>query len=251
MGNKPLLKPKIDVVFHALFREETKHLAEGLISDILGEKIKVKTLDKDKDTSRRTEEEKLGILDLRTELKGGNICNVEIQLVEKQHEAERFVWYWAKTYGRQLVRGDSYDKLHKTISIIILDHEIEELKGMEELGIKWQIRDSKTGKRILTNHLEIVIIEIPKAKRIYKENGKDKISQWMMFLDEPNEKEVFRIMEENKKIKEAVEELKIVSNDEELRRIAELREKAVKDEYATLALGIERRNGEGERTGKK
>ena len=242
MGNKPLLKPKIDVVFHALFREETKHLAEALISDILGEPVKVKTLDKDRDTSRQTEEEKLGILDLRTELKGGNICNIEIQLVEKQREAERFLWYWAKTYGRQLNRGDTYNKLHKTISIIILDHEIEELKGMEELGIKWQIRDSKTGKRILTNHLEIVIIEIPKAKRLYKENGKDKISQWMMFLDDPNEKEVFQIMEKNKKIKEAADELHIVSNDEKLRRIAELREKAIKDEYATLALGIERRN---------
>ena len=50
--------------------------------------------------------------------------------------------------------------MHKTISIIILDHEINELKGIEELGIKWQIRDEKTGKRILTNQLEIIIIEI-------------------------------------------------------------------------------------------
>ena len=45
---KGLLKPKIDVVFHALFREENKRLTEALITDILGEKVKIKTSDKDR-----------------------------------------------------------------------------------------------------------------------------------------------------------------------------------------------------------
>ena len=240
MEDKQLLKPKVDVVFHALFRKENKHLTEALISDILGEKIKVKTTDKDKEMSRKTADDKLGILDLRTELEGGDLCNIEIQVAERKYEKERFLLYWADSYCNQLEKGDLYDKLHKTISIIILDHELKELKGIEELGTKWQIRDEKTGKRMLTNHLEIVIIEIPKAKRIYEKNGKDRISQWMIFFDDPNKKEVSRIMEDNKKIKEAVEELHIVSKDEELRRIAQLREKAIRDEAAALELAIER-----------
>ena len=240
MENKQLLKPKVDVVFHALFRKENKHLTEALISDILGEKIKVKTTDKDKDLSRKTADDKLGVLDLRTELEGGDLCNIEIQLVEQKYEKERFLLYWADSYCSQLEKGDLYDKLHKTIGIIILDHEIKELKGIEELGTKWQIRDEKTGKRMLTNHLEIVIIEIPKARRIYEKNGKDKISQWMLFFDDPNGKEVSQIMEDNKKIKEAVEELHIVSKDEELRRIAQLREKAIRDEAAAMELALEK-----------
>ena len=36
-----LLSPKIDVVFHALFREDNKELLEVLISDVLEEKVKV------------------------------------------------------------------------------------------------------------------------------------------------------------------------------------------------------------------
>ena len=47
-----LLKPKIDVVFHSLFREENKRLTEGLISDILGEKVKVITTAKDRHIDR-------------------------------------------------------------------------------------------------------------------------------------------------------------------------------------------------------
>ena len=94
--------------------------------------------------------------------------------------------------------------------------------------------------RILTDQLEIVIIEIPKAIRQYKTNGKNRISQWMMFLNNPNNREVKRIMNENNDIKEAVDELTGMSKDEELRRIAELREKAIRDEHAAISLATKR-----------
>ena len=67
-----LLKPKIDVVFHALFREENKELLGALISDVLGEKIKVVTTDKNRYVNTREVKEKLGIMDLRAELEGRN-----------------------------------------------------------------------------------------------------------------------------------------------------------------------------------
>ncbi|MBQ9297541.1 MAG: Rpn family recombination-promoting nuclease/putative transposase [Clostridia bacterium] len=229
-----LLKPKIDVVFHALFREENKHLTEALISDILGKKVKIITKDKDRHLNLKYPEEKLGVMDLRTELEGGVKCNIEIQLRKYKNENERFLYYWANTYSRQLKRGEKYKELNKTISIIILDHEIQELEGIEELGTKWQIRDDKTGKRMLTEHLEIIILEIPKAIRMYEKNKKDRISQWLMFLDNPNKEEVFQIMEENKEIKEATAELYEMSRDEELRLVAELVEKGRRDDAAAM-----------------
>ena len=232
---KELLKPKIDVVFHALFREENKSLTEALISDILGEKVKVITSDRDRHLNIKDPDQKFGIMDLRTELEGGVKCNIEVQIEEVDFETERFLYYWADAYSRQLKRGTDYDILHKTISIIILDHELKELKDIEELGTKWQIRDEKTGKRLLTNHLEIIIIEIPKARRIYKKNNKNKISQWMMFFDNPNDKEVSYIVENNKEIKKANEELDKMSDDETLRRIAELKEKGRRDYNARMS----------------
>lgn len=240
---KELLKPKIDVVFHALFREENKNLTEALISDILGEKVKVITSDRDRHLNIKDPEQKFGIMDLRTELEGGVKCNIEVQVEEVDFETERFLYYWADAYSRQLERGTDYDILHKTISIIILDHELKELKDIEELGTKWQIRDEKTGKRLLTNHLEIIIIEIPKARRIYKKNNKNRISQWMMFFDNPNDKEVSKIVENNEEIKKANEELDKMSDDETLRRIAELKEKGRRDYNARMSF-IERKGME-------
>ena len=229
-----LLLPKLDVVFHALFREENKDLLGALTSDILREEVKIKTTDKNRYVDIEEAEDKLGVMDLRAELENGAHCIIEIQLKHCESEPERILFYWADAYSRQIKRGDRFGKLEKTISIAILDHELEELKGIEEIGVKWQIWDELTGKRILTDRLELIIIELPKARRKYREEPDNAICQWMMFMDNPNESEVIQIMEENKNIKKAIEELEQVSGNEKLRRIAELKEKYIRDEQASI-----------------
>ena len=178
-------------------------------------------------------------------------CNVEIQLQPQQYENERILYYWSDNYIRQLKRGDIFGELKKTISIVILDHEIEALREMEKLGVKWQIRDDQSGKKVLTDRLEISIIEVPKAKRIYEKDKKNRIGQWMMFLDNPNKEEVVQIMGENEHIRKAIDELEQVSGDEKLRRIAELREKAIRDEQAAMAYAKEHGYNDGYEEGRK
>ena len=121
---------------------------------------------------------------------------------------------------------------------------------MEEIGVKWQIRDEITGKRILTDRLELVIIELPKARRMYKTNPSNTICQWMLFLDNPNQKEVVQIMKENKDINKAIDELEQVSGNEKLRRIAELKEKYIRDEQASIAYAQNEGYKQGEEKGK-
>jgi len=59
-----------------------------------------------------------------------------------------------------------------------------------------------------------------------------------MFLDNPNSQEVVNIMEKDKDIKTAGEKLKYLSKDEEIRRIAELKEKARRDAVAVEQFNI-------------
>ena len=99
----------------------------------------------------------------------------------------------------------------------------------------------------MTDRLELIIIEIPKAIKLYAKMPQNPICQWMMFLDNPNQKEVASIMEENKAIKKAIGELEQVSGDEKIRRIAELKEKYIRDEQASL----EYAKDEGYKTGKE
>ena len=123
------------------------------------------------------------------------------------------------------------------------------MKGIEDLNVRWQMRDNATGGRILTDRFELVIIELPKAKRIYEKKNDNKISQWMMFLDNPNSKEVAKIVDKNEDIKNAREELKQVSGNYELRRIAELKEKYIRDEAAALEYAMEKGQKEGMQQG--
>ena len=56
--------------------------------------------------------------------------------------------------------------------------------------------------------------------KAYQKTPNDEVLQWMLFLDNPEKEEVARIMEENKDIKEAKEELERISQDDILRRKA-------------------------------
>ena len=82
----------------------------------------------------------------------------------------------------------------------------------------------------MTENLELHIIEIPK---MYKEDVKGqeaKLKEWLHFLENPESKEVVNYMEKNNNMKEAKEKLETMSEDARLRRLAELREKAILDE---------------------
>ena len=231
LKKEKLLKPKIDVVFHSLFKVGNENITKAIISAVTEEKIHKIDLNNDRHILGKYPEEKLGILDLRATLDNGTICNIEIQLADKKDTAERFLYYWSRIYSSQLVRGETYKKINKVIGIIIIDYEFEKTKEIENLSTKWKVKEVTTGKEIeLTDVLELYIIEIPKAKRMLQKDANNKLAQWMLFLNNPNEKEVSKIMNENKEIKEAMNELEEMSKDEELRRVAELREKAIKDE---------------------
>ena len=97
--------------------------------------------------------------------------------------------------------------------------------------------DNKTGGKILTDKLEIDIIELPKIKG--REKEKDKLLDWLYFLENPKSERVTEKMGENKEIKEATEKLDSLSEDERMQRIADLRLKAIMDEKAIYAKGLE------------
>ena len=99
------------------------------------------------------------------------------------------------------------------------------------------IKYSTTKRLILTDKFELDIIELLKIKG--RENEKDQLLDWLIFLENPESERVIRKMEENENLKEAVEKLDRISEDEKMQRIIELREKAIRDEHAIYAKGVD------------
>ena len=243
---KELLKPKYDIVFQALFGENRDNITQSFISDILGEPVEIINIKADDTVIREYPNDKSGRLDLKTKFKDGTMCQIEIQMADNKDTVKRILYYWSKTYSKQLKRGEYYKDLKKTIGIIITNYEVDELKSVEELDTKWQILSNKNDKKLLTDDLELRIIEIPKADKILEKDKYNKIAQWLMFFDNPNTERVEEIMKENEELKKAKSVLHIMSEDEKLQRLAELREKWDLDERS--ALRSARENGIEERT---
>lgn len=229
----------------ALFQGNKDNITESLITDILGEKVEIISIETDDSISREYPNEKAGRLDLKTRFRDGTICQIEMQMSDEKNTIKRILYYWSKTYSKQLKRGEFYKDLKKTIGIIITNYEIKELKGIEELDTKWQIIETKRGKRLLTDDLELRIIEIPKAKRILEKEGHNRIAQWLTFIDNPNTERVEEIMKENEEVKKARDVLHVMSEDEKLQRLAELREKWDLDERSARQSALD----EGEEKG--
>ena len=103
----------------------------------------------------------------------------------------------------------------------------------------------------MTNSIEIRIIELKKVRKFYGKNKNNAKAQWMLFLDDPNSKEVREIMEKNDEIKEATVVVKQMSEDEKMQRLAFLREKAILDEKEIYATATERGLKNGMKKGMK
>lgn len=111
--------------------------------------------------------------------------------------------------------------------------------------------ETKRGKRLLTDDLELRIIEIPKAERILEKEVHNRIAQWLTFINNPNTERVEKIMKENKEVKKAKSVLHVMSKDEELQRLAELKEKWERDERSAQEAWKENGIEEGRKEGRK
>ena len=230
--------PKMDIIFQAIFGEVgSENITKDFLEKILKRKIEKISLDKNPILRRELKDDKLGVLDIITELDGKEKCNIEMQLIDKNNIIERMLYYWSKMYTRQIKAGDDYNKLEKTIVILIADFNI---KGLEEVEYHstWKIIETNSVKKlILTDKFELDIIELSKIKG--RENEKDQLLDGLVFLENPESERVTRKMEENENLKEAVEKLDRISKDEKMQRIIELREKAIRDEHAIYAKGVD------------
>lgn len=255
---RKLLSPKLDVIFQALFGEVgSERITKKFLEAILDKKLEEVDLSRNIVLRRENLEDKMGVLDVFVKINQEEYCNVEMQMIEKDKLIERILYYWSRIYGRNLKSSQDYIELKKTIGVLIVNFEIKKLK---ELGYhsKWKIIEEEKRKLILTEDLEIHIIEIPKIYNIKEKEQEEELVKWINFIENPESKKVEEYMKENKELKEAKEKLKVMSEDEKMQILAELRLKAIRDEKAVerfgynqgMENGIEKGIKQGKKAGK-
>ena len=155
-----------------------------------------------------------------------------MQVVDKKNIEKRILFYCSKMYVQSIKAGKDYMDLEKSIAILISNYEIESLKEIEKYVSKWNLREEDYGNVILTDSIEIVIIEVPKFEKYCDNTG---LADWVKFIINPKV-----INMENEDVKKAKEVLDEISQNEEERHLAELREKYIMDQRATEAAGYDK-----------
>ena len=187
------------------------------------------------------QDDKVGILDIKARINGKDLCNIEMQVANKKDIEKRMMYYWGRLYTGEIKEGKMYKDLKKTIVILIADFELDKLKDIPEFHTKWNIREEKYSKVILTDVFEFHIIELEKIIKMLtnnKKTEKNKMMLWSMFLLNP-EKIGEKIMEENKDIKQAKEVLDKIKQDEREKELARLRMKYIMDQQAIEDYGYD------------
>jgi len=230
-----MVKEKIPVINDYIFKKIfSKKGNESILKDFLIgvldipiEKVETKA---EISLEKQLAENKLGRLDIIAELNDNTIVNIEVQILNKYNFIDRTMYYWSGMYYNELKGGEDYSRSKKTITINILDYEIFEEGPYHEIA---KIRRDYNNK-VLTEKLEIHFIEIPKFIK-EKSRIETKLEQWMQFISQKDEKGVKIAMEGNKEVRKANEEYEYLTGDEEERRLAYLRDKAIRDEKTMLA----------------
>ena len=122
------------------------------------------------------------IVDVKCITKNGTVVIIEVQLSGNSRFPERILYYWSTNYSKLLKKGEGYEDLTPVISINLLNFNLN--KKDSNVHSCYMIYDTKN-KRLLTDHLQIHIIELKKFN--FKNNNLSKdLNYWLGFFTTKN-----------------------------------------------------------------
>ena len=118
------------------------------------------------------------IVDVKCITKNGTVVIIEVQLSGNSRFPERILYYWSSNYSKLLKKGEEYEDLMPVISINLLNFNLNKVN--KNVHSCYMIYDTKS-ERLLTDHLQIHIIELKKFK--FKDNDlKKDLNYWLGFF---------------------------------------------------------------------
>ena len=228
------LDPKIDIVFKGIFgKKGNEYILDDLLSAILNKKVKCTEVESEVSLSDDLFDEKCGILDIKAILESKEEVDIEMQIANRYDTINRAVFYASKLTTMGLKKSESYLSMKKKIVIFILNYTLFEYdEALQESYITLKSHIEKE----LTDLHKYYFIELPKVQKL-SEIGSKRLKMWIAFLNQDKEM-LLNMAKGDKIIKKAEEELEYLSGDAKLRRIAELKEKALRDEATMIIVGM-------------
>ena len=235
MSNK-LLNPKNDYVFKRLFGSVgNETITKNLLSCILQQNITDVQLDCNPILEKNLLDDKVGILDIKAKIDNTTNVDIEMQVTDHKNIEKRILFYLSKMYTKTIKKSQDYNSLEKCIAILISNYNIDIIKNIPKYITKWSIREEEYQKIVLTDVMEIYIIELNKFKDYKEKSNHNSLNSWIEFIESPEVVDM-----SNKEIQKAKKVLEEISQDEHEQYLAELREKYIMDQKAIEDAGYDK-----------
>lgn len=245
-NNNFIMLPTVDFCFKELM--QNPKVRKGFISALLNlppedieETVLIPTI-----LDKKSEDGKVGILDVRIMMKDGIQLDMEMQVAYFEYWENRSLFYLSKMYFEQIRTGESYDKLKKCIHVSVLN--FIHIPGDEKYYRTINLCDRESGE-LYTDLLELKILELPKLPE--EVASEEKITQWMKFFSGKSREEFENMAKTDEYLDEAYQTLLKLSADEKKRLEYEAREKALKDYNTQMGSTLQRGLKRGEEIGLK
>jgi len=212
----------------------------------------------DKELTKEEFSDKTGILDVKLKLTDGTVIDIEIQASWNASFVKRTLFYWAKMYTADFKAGESYDKLHRCITINII---ADGFRLNNAIHSEYLLQE-KTAHTVLTDVLEVHFLDLQAAKKA-KEEGKaagkqGQLINWLRFIGATDKEERAMIATKSPVLQMLNEKIDVLTLSPTERKLYESRMK-LKSDITTISetqfsAGVERGKSlglaEGEARGK-
>ena len=247
----------VDYAFKRVFgKNGNESILKDLLESILNIEIKSITI-QNPEIPKNMKDGKIGILDVRAELNGDEITEVEMQVQDQHNIDKRSPTYLTKIYSDQLKEGEQYIEVKKVVVINILNFDyykrnsyhsvarmmFEESKENEKVDLGYIVED-----KYATKDLEMHFIELPKFRK-KDPDVSNKLEQWLCLICDEEDK-IEMAKSKNEEIEKAKKELEKLAMNPEDRELYELRLKAIRDEMNIRYSGYIDGMAEGEAKGR-
>lgn len=259
---KHLLTPKLDLVFKLLFAENTEILID-LINAVLAlpESQRIQTIEVKNPTILPEEiHEKYIVLDIHAIDCRHHEYDIEMQAQKYPFYPERAMFYLSRLYSKQLDSGEKYEQLKPVVGIHFLNYE--QFPGYDEFQFHFELKDIRYPELRFTDDFSIHVFELPKFDRLTPQaQWGEKLREWLHFFNHAHEEadNTMRTQYTNPVISKAFNALEKLSDDEKNRRLAQMREDALRNKLSELfaakeegwEAGLQKGREEGRKEGRE
>jgi predicted transposase/invertase (TIGR01784 family) len=197
---------------------------------------------------RDSPDDKLGILDVRVQLKSKRLVSVEIQVRKTPHMAERAAFSTGRNLSRQISPGQDYAKIGRVVTIVIADYDM--ISCSESYHHVFRLYDKDNGV-LLTDVIEIHTLELRKLPEASGEDEKEsELLDWLRLIRSEREDEIEMLAAKTEEMKMTVGRLKQLSADERTRMLYEARQLYLMDEAARRDTAVAEGRARGRAEGK-